>query len=271
MSIAEKITRLSVRRTVALTALLMAAVYGADYVTGVELSFTLFYLLPISLVAWRIGLPWACATSLLAIALWLHADLSGGMRYSHPAIPLWNAGIRLGFFLIVSFLLDRIRAADRLKSDLVALVSHEFSNMLTPLKLACGMLRESEEGRGDPLRERAFLTIENSLTRLRTTVATFLNLTRMSSGRFRLEMRPTPVRELVDEAVAPLRPLIESRGQRLETRYPPQVLPVDADADALLLVLSNLLVNAVKYTPEGGLISVSVSLDPEDEIGRAHV
>jgi len=254
MPLSERISRLSPRSALCWAALLMGAVYAADVLTGIEISTSIFYLLPISLVNWRLGLRWATAASLAATVLWLHADIAGGHVYSHPSIPVWNAGVRLAFFLVISFLLDRIRTADRMKSDLIALVSHEFGNLLTPMKLAFGLLPQPVE----PSLKHSHKVIGNCLQRLRVTVATFLNMTRLSSGRFRLERRPTPVRELVHEALEPMLPLLESRLQRLETDYPPDVVPVDCDPDALLLVLSNLVVNAAKYTPAGGRIVVRV-------------
>jgi len=82
-----------------------------DYLTGYELTFSLFYLAPISLVSWfkgkRIGL-WISAISSLA---WFLADYLSGNRYSNPSIYVWNTLIRLTFFLIVTSLLSALRKA----------------------------------------------------------------------------------------------------------------------------------------------------------------
>lgn len=84
-----------------------------DVVTGYELGFSLFYLLPISLATWfgdrRLGL----ATSVASAAAWLLADGLTGHPYSHSAIPYWNTGIRFGFFLIVTLLMSALQDALR--------------------------------------------------------------------------------------------------------------------------------------------------------------
>jgi len=87
-----------------------AAVFGAgvvgvlgvgalDYVTGYEIGFSLFYLAPVSLVAWTKGRGAGYVTATLAAFIWLGADSLAGHRYSHVAIAYWNMAIRLGFFV----------------------------------------------------------------------------------------------------------------------------------------------------------------------------
>ena len=90
--------------------LALAALVGAlDYVTGLELSLSIFYLLPIALVAWYAP-RWAgfgmCAVS---TAMWLVADYAGGFTYSHWLMLVENAAVRLGFFLITASLLVILR------------------------------------------------------------------------------------------------------------------------------------------------------------------
>ncbi len=94
-----------------------------DYITGYELSFSVFYLLPVSVAAWYIGpeagglLSWICA------AIWQLSNYFAGEVYSSPAIPIWNAITRLGFFIIVTILLTRLKKAIENTS---AQASHDF-------------------------------------------------------------------------------------------------------------------------------------------------
>ncbi|MFC1835687.1 GGDEF domain-containing protein, partial [Thermodesulfobacteriota bacterium] len=81
----------------------------ADHLTGYQISFSVFYVIPIALVSWCTGKAEGVAISLLCAATWLLADLSGDRSYSHPLIPYWNALMRLGFFLMVSLSLLKIR------------------------------------------------------------------------------------------------------------------------------------------------------------------
>jgi diguanylate cyclase (GGDEF)-like protein len=90
--------------------LLVAVVGAIDYLTGYELSFSIFYLLPVSLASWYLGKSAGVLVSVVSAATWLTVDLMSGYRYSDPAVPVWNATVRLGFFLITAYLLSRLHA-----------------------------------------------------------------------------------------------------------------------------------------------------------------
>lgn len=86
---------------------LIAAV---DLATGPEIAFSVFYLAPISLVVWSGGRGLGILASLTGAALWVLADVSAGQQYSHVLMPYWNGAVRLGFFLVVTFLLSSFKA-----------------------------------------------------------------------------------------------------------------------------------------------------------------
>ena len=98
-----------------------------DNITGVEISFAIFYLIPILFVIWYANKLQALIISFLSSVLWLQADLFQIERYSNHAIPFWNALVRLGFFLIVVFLMDELK---KLKKALEEKVN-ERTNKLT--------------------------------------------------------------------------------------------------------------------------------------------
>jgi diguanylate cyclase (GGDEF)-like protein len=88
---------------------LVALVALLDIVTGYELSFSLFYLLPIALVAWYGGRRPAMVACVLSAGAWLLADILAGQTHSQPLIFAWNAAIRFGFFVIVAWLLTALK------------------------------------------------------------------------------------------------------------------------------------------------------------------
>jgi diguanylate cyclase (GGDEF)-like protein len=94
----------------ALLGLALVACLGViDYFTDPEISFAVFYLLPILWVAW-VADQWAAIfISVISAAVWLAMDLLAGATYSHPMIPYWNAATRLIFFLIIAMLLSALR------------------------------------------------------------------------------------------------------------------------------------------------------------------
>lgn len=92
------------------TALTLVLGY-VDYVTGYELSFALFYLIPVCLVAWYSGRQLGLVISMLGAVVWLTADVASGHTYANPLLHVWNMLIRLGFFVVVTLLLAALRAA----------------------------------------------------------------------------------------------------------------------------------------------------------------
>ena len=92
--------------------LLVALLLGfLDYITGYELSFSVFYLLPVSIAAWYIGLGAGILLSCTSAAIWQISNYLAGEVFTSPVIPLWNAITRLGFFIVVTILLTRLKKA----------------------------------------------------------------------------------------------------------------------------------------------------------------
>ncbi|WP_420001172.1 GGDEF domain-containing protein [Acinetobacter sp. LF10] len=90
--------------------LLITAVLGMiDLATGYEYSFSVFYLLPVSIAAWYDHAKVTVVTILISAITWLFADINAGHLYSNPIIPFWNTIVRLGLFSIVAFLLINVR------------------------------------------------------------------------------------------------------------------------------------------------------------------
>jgi signal transduction histidine kinase len=92
-------------------AFLINAVIGlVDYLTGHEISFSVFYLLGVALAVWFIGKWYGVLVSVLSVVVWLLGDIASGARFSSPLIPIWNAAILLSFYLVVVWLLSRLRS-----------------------------------------------------------------------------------------------------------------------------------------------------------------
>jgi len=108
-NISRQIERLD-KRLIISGALALALLLGyLDHLTGFEFSFSLFYLLPVSVVAWYVDRNSALAVSLLSAAVWFASNKLAGQVYSRPLIDYWNTLVRLGFFVVVSILLSYMR------------------------------------------------------------------------------------------------------------------------------------------------------------------
>lgn len=96
---------------VLLSIALIAAIGVLDLLTGYEIAFSLFYVMPIALLTWSAGRWAGVAASVAGALVWLWADSVSGNPYSSGFIPLWNTTIRLAFFLIITILLTALRSA----------------------------------------------------------------------------------------------------------------------------------------------------------------
>ncbi len=80
-----------------------------DYITGPELAFSIFYLIPISFVTWKAGYKNGLVTVVMGTITWLVSDIYSNPHYSNPLIPYWNSMVRFGFFLITAYMLSAMR------------------------------------------------------------------------------------------------------------------------------------------------------------------
>jgi signal transduction histidine kinase len=91
-------------------ALTVMMVASADYLTGFELSFSIFYLAAISVAAWFGGRRWGLIFAVASVALWLLGDLAAGARYSSGLVPWWNAMITMAFYFIMVWVLVNLHS-----------------------------------------------------------------------------------------------------------------------------------------------------------------
>ncbi len=158
---------------------------------------------------------------------------------------------------------ERERATSRLKSQLVSGVSHEFNNALAVIHTAHALLQESSRpDEAAPWHEM----MEANIRALSAMATNLLNLGRLESGRFNLELQrvePTPLLASALDRLAVL-----GRRKDLDIRLEAQAdLPaVSADADALSLVVANLLTNSFKYTKEGGAVTLGARRRPDGRV-----
>jgi len=115
MDLHEISQRVSKPVWVGLGFVLLGVVALVDYVTGVELSFSLFYLIPISLMAWAVSERFGLITAFFSACLWLGVEFGLGARYSNGFTYIWNMIVRLGFFMLPVFMIRLNRAMEHEK------------------------------------------------------------------------------------------------------------------------------------------------------------
>jgi signal transduction histidine kinase len=155
------------------------------------------------------------------------------------------------------------QAASRAKDEFLSVVSHE---LRTPLASSLGWLRVLRAGRSD-VAPRALDTMERSLQAQAKLIEDLLDVSRVVTGRLRVELRPVEIARIVDAAADVVRPQADAKGVRLDVAADPRAGTVAGDPDRLQQVVWNLLTNAIKFTPTGG--RVALRLAPAE--GRAEI
>lgn len=157
-----------------------------------------------------------------------------------------------------------LRAAERASStrqDILTIVSHELKNPLTGISLSADVLLrhapDAERRKGRAQVER----IKRGVAHMRHLIDDLLDFSSLESGRLTVAPRPTAVGAIIDEAIELLSPLAADKQITLEASVPTPIA-ASCDRHRVLQVLSNLLGNAIKFTPEGGRIKVqAVAVD----------
>jgi signal transduction histidine kinase len=157
-----------------------------------------------------------------------------------------------------------LQRLDELKSLFVSIAAHELRAPLTSTFAYIEILLEEDP---DSLteRQREFLEIvQGSSRRLLQITHDLLDVTRIEAGRVDLVLRPTALSTLVEAVAAEFRPQLRAKDQRLALRVTPDLPPVLCDEARTTQVIGNLLSNGSKYTPEGGLITITVTTAADD-------
>jgi len=182
----------------------------------------------------------------------LAADLAHSLVQSH-VIERQNQAVQL------------LRELDQAKADFIATVSHE---LRTPLTSISGYLEMLQDGDGGELPDTAaamLAIIDRNATRLRNLIEDLLTQSRIDAGRLRLELTTVRLRPLLQTVLTAMAPLASASDVKLELSAADEDLSVQADPQQLEQVFTNLVSNALKFTPAGG--SVLVDLTPAEDGG----
>ena len=156
-------------------------------------------------------------------------------------------------------LADELRAEHRRKDDFLAMLAHELRNPLAPIAAAAEVLRLGHAN--DPRLRRTSDIVTRQVRHMATLIDDLLDASRVTRGIVSVERRDEDLREVVAHAVEQVTPQVEGHRHRLRVALPPVAVWVRGDRKRLVQVITNLLDNAIKYTPEGGLIEVTLARD----------
>jgi signal transduction histidine kinase len=177
----------------------------------------------------------------------------------HAAIAIENAR-----------LFGAVQAANMAKTEFVSFVSHELKQPMTSIKGYTDLLMKGTAGSITETQRTFLEVVRSSVTRMDMLVQDLLDISRIEAGRLKLEIGPVLLVEVLEESARGLRREMELKKQTLDVEVRGDLPPVVADRNRLVQILTNLLSNAYKYTPEGGHIRL-IAEPAEDHFVRCSV
>lgn len=179
------------------------------------------------------------------------------VRESYRELEEKNARLQEAF--------DRLKELDRLKSSFLATVSHELRTPLTSIIGYSEMLREGLAGELKPEQAEFVNTIHEKGGQLLSLIVGLLDLGKLESGTMRMKMQIVGIDAVLREVVSTLTPTARKKGVALSLEVAPGVADVRADSERLRQVFLNLVENAIKFTPAGGMVTLSACMAESED------
>lgn len=172
----------------------------------------------------------------------------------HAAIAIENAR-----------LFEQVRRANDAKTEFVSFVSHELKQPMTSIKGYTDLLVKGVAGELTDA-QRSFLdTVRANADRMNALVSDLLDISRIESGRIRLEFARVSMEQVIEDTLRTMRGQIEAKKQALEVDISSDLPPVWGDRDRLVQIVTNVVSNAHKYTPEGGHVTIRAQRWPNGQ------
>jgi PAS domain S-box-containing protein len=154
---------------------------------------------------------------------------------------------------------EALRLSDQVKSDFVSSVSHELRTPLASILGYLEILSSGEVGDLTELQSEFLNIIDTNSHRLLTLIDDLLTLSGLENGKLAMRFEAFDLSELISSAVQAERPALTERGLEIDLQLPGATVQVTADTHRLGQVVDNLLANAIKFTPDGGRISIRLT------------
>ncbi len=191
---------------------------------------------------------------------------------THAVVAIQNASLYERLNQSMAQLEDATERAEELnalKSSFVSTVSHELRTPLTAIRAYVEALLENVGSTNVDMQRQFLAVIDEQSLKLRRLIDSILELSQLESGRYRMSREPFNLVEMIEEVVTMLRPMAEEKKITVRTESAAPEMIVEADRALLRRVLHNLGLNAVKFTHEGGTVTIRATT--EGRVARLQV
>jgi signal transduction histidine kinase len=154
---------------------------------------------------------------------------------------------------------DALRDTARRKDEFLATLAHELRNPLAPIRNALEIMRLAPDNPATVERSRAML--ERQVAQMVRLIEDLLDVSRITTGKLRVQPEPMTLGEVVENALEMSRPVLDKAQVRFTQELPAETVPLRADRVRMAQVFSNLLNNAAKYTEPGGKVALTAARD----------
>lgn len=190
--------------------------------------------------------------------------VDGEERFLLPrVVPMRSADHRQVGVTAILVDVTQLRHVDEAKSSLVSTVSHELRTPLTSQRLLLGLLLTSVGPRLSANEKKMLEVAKADNDRLYRTIDDLLGISRIESGRAQFQFRSVSPKQIVATSITAIRPLFELKKLRLDESVPDGLPAVRADEASINSALTNLLSNALKFTPAGGQVTLCARENPD--------
>jgi diguanylate cyclase (GGDEF)-like protein/PAS domain S-box-containing protein len=196
-------------------------------------------------------------------------DTESKPRTLHVAVApvLDESGGRLGRLAVIRDV-TRERELDRMKSDFVAVVSHELRTPLASIKMFTSNLLDEVEGEINEDQRETLSRVGKNLDRLSRLINDLLDLSKLEAGKMEMKIGPVDVAEMMRSTCDVFAAASSNKNVAIDVDLPEELPLLWADADRVVQVLTNLVGNALKFTPEKGTVTLSVRRRPPEPPDR---
>ncbi len=204
----------------------------------------------------------------VATRVWVFNDRSGEPEGAWAMVRNLSERIQYESFMRETIIRleeanDRLQELDRLKTELVAMVSHELRAPLGAIESSLNAMRVLKDGSSPDEQEELIRILDRGVRRLSRLVDDLMDITRIESGQLKLEPRPVDAADLAGRVVTSFEGLFADKGIDIAFERPAGACMALCDPGRIEQVLTNLIANALKFTDEGGVV-VSIDSTPGD-------